>query len=136
MAFDPTLPVEDTDLDAAQMRDQFNGLKAFIDALQQQVNAQAALINQLIIPQLNHDNTGAWSVTIIGTLPALWQVWVRSDLNTDWNNTASYTPATFPVSDIGLAPFGAQWWQIKVCGSDGSSNITPFSNIVSMGPVP
>ena len=136
MAFDPTLPVEDTDLDAAQMRDQFNGLKGFIDTLQQQVNAQAALINQLILPQMNHDNTGAWSVTIIGTLPALWQVWVRSDLNTDWNNTASYTPANFPVSDIGLAPFGAQWWQIKVCGSDGSTNITPFSNIVSMGPVP
>ena len=137
MAFDPTLPVENTDLDAAQMRDQFNGLKDIIDALQQQVNAQAWLLNQLNLPQLNHDNTGAWSVGYIGTLPALWQVWVRSDLNNDWSNTASYTPANFPVSDIGLAPFGAQWWQIKICGSDSSNNtLTPFSNIVSLGPVP
>ena len=129
MAFNPNLPVEDSPLDAEEIRNQFNGLKAIIDA-------QAALINQLIIPQLNHDNEGAWSVSIIGTLPALWQVWVRSDLNTDWSNTASYTLANFPVNDIGLMPPGAQWWQIKVCGSDGSSNITPFSNIVSLGPVP
>ena len=129
MAFNPNLPVEDSPLDAEEIRNQFNGLKAIIDA-------QAALINQLIIPQLNHDNEGAWSVSIIGTLPALWQVWVRSDLNNDWSNTASYTPANFPVNDIGLMPFGAQWWQIKVCGSDGSSNITPFSNVVSLGPVP
>ena len=75
-------------------------------------------------------------MTIIGTLPALWQVWVRSDLNNDWSNTAAYTPANFPVNDIGLAPFGAQWWQIKICGSDGSTNITPFSNVVSLGAVP
>ena len=158
MAFDPTLPVENTPLDAAQMRAQFNGLKALMDADQQliaalqaqtaaqqqqltaqqsQLAAQAALLNQLILPQLNHDDQGAWSVGYIGTLPALGQVWVRSDLNNDWSNTASYTPANFPVSDIGLAPFGAQWWQIKVCGSDSSNNtLTPFSNIVSLGPVP
>jgi len=136
MPFNPNLPVEDSPLDAAEMRDQFNGLKTIIDAQAAQISAQAALLNQLIIPQLNHDNTGAWSVSIIGTLPALWQVWVRSDLNNDWSNTAAYTPANFPVNDIGLMPFGAQWWQIKVCGSDGSTNITPFSNIVSMGPVP
>ena len=143
MAFNPTLPVENTPLDAAEMRGQFNGLKAFIDAQaalisaqQTQLNAQAWLLNQLNIPKLNHDNEGAWSVGYIGTLPALWQVWVRSDLNTDWSNTASYTPANFPVNDIGLMPPGAQWWQIYVCGSDGSTNITPNSNVVSMGPVP
>ena len=48
MAFDPTLPVEDTPLDAAQMRDQLNGLKDLIDALPQsdamwaELDAQAA----------------------------------------------------------------------------------------------
>jgi len=31
---------------------------------------------------------------------------------------------------------GAQWWQINVCGSDSSNNtLTPFSNLVSLGPV-
>lgn len=33
MAFDPNLPQENTLADAAQMRAQFNGLKAFIDAI-------------------------------------------------------------------------------------------------------
>ena len=64
-------------------------------------------------------------------------MWVRSDVNEDWSNSAAYSPANFPVNDIGLMPMGAQWWQIKVCGSDNSNNtLTPFSNVVSLGPVP
>ena len=54
MAFNPTLPVENTELDAAQMRSQFNGLKDFIDAQagqiaaqQSQLDAQAAQIAEL-----------------------------------------------------------------------------------------
>jgi len=115
---------------------QISALQTQNTAQQTQLDAQAWLLNQLNIPKLNHDNEGAWSVGYIGTLPALWQVWVRSDLNTDWSNTAAYAPANFPVNDIGLMPPGAQWWQIYVCGSDGSTNITPNSNTVSMGPVP
>ena len=158
MAFDPTKPLDGAQTNAPEMRNQLNSLKALVDEKQQQLDAQAAqisalqtqntaqqtqldaqaaLLNQLILPQLNHDDQGAWSVGYIGTLPALWQVWVRSDLNNDWSNTAAYTPANFPVNDIGLMPPGAQWWQIKVCGSDSSNNtLTPFSNIVSLGPVP
>ena len=144
MAFDPTKPANKSKLSSAEMRDQLNALKVLIDALQTQntaqqtqLDAQAWLLNQLNPPKLNHDNEGAWSVSYIGTLPALWQVWVRSDLNTDWNNTASYAPANFPVNDIGLWPQGSQWWQIYVCGSDSSNNtLTPFSNTVSLGPVP
>jgi len=144
MPYDPNFPPDHQALAGAPWRNQFQGLKALIDAQaaqiaaqQQQLDAQAALLNQLILPQLNHDNTGAWSVGYIGTLPALWQVWVRSDLNNDWSNTASYTPANFPVNDIGLVPQGSQWCQIKICGSDSSNNtLTPFSNVVSLGPVP
>jgi hypothetical protein len=33
MAFDPTKPIENTPLDAAEMRDQLNALKDLIDAL-------------------------------------------------------------------------------------------------------
>ena len=158
MSYDPNLPADHAPVVSAELRNQFNGLKDLLDAQQQQLSAQAAqittlqtqstaqqaqldaqawLLNQLNVPQLNHDNNGAWSVSYIGTLPALWQVWVRSDLNSDWSNTASYTPANFPVNDIGLCPPGAQWWQIKICGSDSSNNtLTPFSNVVSLGPVP
>jgi len=121
----------------AALQTQTAALQTQNTAQQTQLDAQAWLLNQLNIPKLNHDNEGAWSVGYIGTLPALWQVWVRSDLNTDWNNTAAYAPAIFPVNDIGLMPPGAQWWQIYVCGSDSSNNpLTPSSNIVSMGPVP
>ena len=158
MSFDPTKPLDGAQTNAPEMRNQLNSLKALVDDKQQQLDTQAAqisalqsqntaqqaqldaqawLLNQLNIPQLNHDNAGAWSVGYIGTLPALWQVWVRSDLNTDWSNTAAYAPANFPVNDIGLMPPGAQWWQIYVCGSDSSNNpLTPSSNTVSMGPVP
>jgi len=142
MAYDPTLPVENTPLDAAQMRDQFQGLKVFIDAQaalmvtqQQQLDAQAAQLAP-ITPQLNRDGSGGWSVTYAGSPVALWQVWSRCDIVPTWGAAAVYPPANFPSSDSGLMPFGAQWWQIKICGSDGSSNLTPFSNVVSVGSVP
>ena len=136
MAFDPTLPVENTPVDAVQMRAQFNGLKALMDALQAQLAAQAAQLAP-ILPQLNHDDEGAWSVSYGEALPALWQVWVRSNLDTDWSNSAAYAPADFPSTDSGLMPPGALWWQIKICGSDSSNNtLTPFSNVVSLGAVP
>ena len=38
--FDPTLPLENTPADAAQMRDQLNGLKALIDSMLTITNAQ------------------------------------------------------------------------------------------------
>ena len=42
MAFDPTLPVEDSELDDGQMRDQLNALKALNDALQAKWDTLAA----------------------------------------------------------------------------------------------
>src|SRR5688572_9664630 len=39
MPFDPTKPIENTPLDAVEMRNQLNALKALIDALTAQVNA-------------------------------------------------------------------------------------------------
>ena len=47
MPFDPNLPQGHTLADAAQMRAQFNALKALIDALTALVNAQAAQIAEL-----------------------------------------------------------------------------------------
>ena len=141
--FDPSKPQEGDDLDAVEIRDQFNGLKAFIDAQTVLITAlqtqNTALLAQLapILPLLNHDDEGAWSVSFGEALPALWQVWVRSNLNTDWSNTAAYAPADFPSTDSGLCPPGALWWQIKICGSDSGNNpLTPFSNVISVGAVP
>jgi len=36
-----------------------------------------------------------------------------------------------------MAPPDATWWQVKIVGEDGESHpITPFSNVISHGPVP
>ena len=42
MPFDPTLPVENTPVDAAEMRDQLNALKALYDAQQSKWDTLAA----------------------------------------------------------------------------------------------
>ena len=52
MAFDPTLPVEESPLDAAEMREQFNGLKGLIDDLQSQIadlRAHSAIMPNLTV---------------------------------------------------------------------------------------
>jgi len=135
MPFDPDLPADNSDLSSAEMRGQLTSLKALIDALQQQLDAQAAQLAP-ITPQLNRDNNGVWSVTYAGPAVALWQVWSRCDIVPAWGAAAVFPPANFPSTDSGLMPFGAQWWEIKICGSDGSNSLTPFSNVVSVGPVP
>jgi hypothetical protein len=44
MAFDPTKPVEGSEIDAAELRNQFNGLKALNDAQQATIDAQQTQI--------------------------------------------------------------------------------------------
>ena len=56
MAFDPTLPVEHTPLDAAQMRDQFNALKALIDAQATQITDLQTQVTALQARFTNLDN--------------------------------------------------------------------------------
>jgi len=146
MSFNPNLPADHSPDSSAEMRNQLNGLKDLIDAQavqitaqqQQQLDAQAAWQAQFapITPQLNRDGSGAWSVIYAGPAVALWQVWSRCDIVPAWGAASVFPPANFPSADSGLMPFGAQWWQIKIFGSDGSNNLTPFSNIVSVGPVP
>jgi hypothetical protein len=45
--FDPSIPVENTEIDAAQMRSQLNGLKSLIDAITTLTNAQIGATNTL-----------------------------------------------------------------------------------------
>ena len=47
MAFNPTLPVNGSDIYASELRAQFNGLKALVDAQAVQIAAQAAQITAL-----------------------------------------------------------------------------------------
>ena len=129
MNFDPTLPVEDSDLDAAQMRNQFKALKALNDALQQQLAP--------LVPGLNRDNSGQWTLSYKGPEQTRWQVWWRYNDSEDWTCTGETPTSIFPASDSDLAPGGATWWQVKLCGLTGvDSQTSPFTNIVSFGPVP
>lgn len=86
-------------------------------------------------PVLNRDASGQWTVTFSGAAQSAWQVWSRYDGSPDWSESGEIE--TFPASDDDMVPEGASWWQVKVCGEDGDGNQdTPFSNVVSFGPVP
>ena len=51
MPFDPTKPVEQTEIDAVELRNQFNALKALIDAQQAQITAlQSQLAGKALMP--------------------------------------------------------------------------------------
>jgi len=63
MPFDPSLPVEHTDIDAAQMRSQFNGLKALIDAITSVTSATVDAVNTL-----NPGDPATVSVSVIGSV--------------------------------------------------------------------
>ena len=73
MAFDPTKPVEDSPLDAAEMRGQLNALKALIDAQQIQINAlQTALDGKAFFPQtMGEFDPGFHDPPTIGDLNAI-----------------------------------------------------------------
>jgi hypothetical protein len=129
MTFDPTKPVEDSPLDAVEMRNQFNALKALIDDLQQQLAP--------LVPVLNRSATGLWTLTYVGPAHDYWQLWVRSSGNAAWSSAGEMRNSGFPATDSDMVPDGVSWWQVKICGEDGDGNpATPFSNIISFGLVP
>ena len=128
MAFNPTLPIENTPLDAAQMRDQFNGLKAIIDDLQNQLAPT--------VPVLARDNSGNWTLNYNLTPPLYWLVWARTDISPVWQFFTEVTFADFPLSDGDLVPPG-NWWQVKIAGENAAGvPATPFSNVVASANAP
>ncbi len=136
MAYDPNFPPDHQTLNAAPFRDQFNGLKAIIDAQQNQI---VALQQQLapLVPVLNRDAGGQWTLAYAGPAHDYWQVWTRSSGGADWSESGEMRNSAFPASDDDMAPGGVSWWQVKICGEDGDGNqATSFSNIISFGPVP
>ena len=130
MAFDPTKPVEDTPLDAAEMRNQFNGLQAEIAALQQ-VAAQFP-------PFLTYvPATGLWNVAYVGAALARWGIFKRCDYNVNWVQTKTILPTQLPAGPGSVLDGDEVWWQVKFIGLDsGNQQVTAFSNVISGGPVP
>lgn len=59
MAYDPNLPANNANVVAAELRAQFGGLKALIDAQQIQINAlQSALAGKAFFPQVGEFDPG------------------------------------------------------------------------------
>jgi hypothetical protein len=136
MAFDPNYPVDHMKIVAADFRNQFNSLKAIIDAQQNQLTALQQQIAPLV-PVLTRSVAGQWTLAFAGSVHDYWQIWARSNGNPVWSNTGELSNSDFPATDGDIAPDGATWWQVKICGEDSNGKqATPFSNIISFGPVP
>ena len=128
MSFNPLLPVDHAQIVAAELRNQFNALQAQIVALQQQLAP--------LVPVLSRDAGGQWSLAYAGPAQDYWQVWARYEGSEVWSNIGEVRTNEFPLGDDVMTP-GSAWWQVKICGQDGDGKqCTPFSNVISFGPVP
>jgi hypothetical protein len=129
MAYDPLLPADHAPVVAAELRNQFQGLAAQLAALQAQLAP--------LVPVLNRDGTGHWTLAYAGPALDYWQVWARYAGSETWSESGELPGSGFPAADADVVPEGAPWWQIKLCGENGDNQqVTPFSNVVSFGPVP
>jgi hypothetical protein len=135
-AFDPNLPAANSPSSSAEMRGQLNALKDLIDA-------QAAVIADLsaqlatLLPVIARSAGGVWTLTYAGPPQDYWQVWTRYEGSAAWSKSGKLQTSDFPAPDADVVPDGTPWWQIKMCGEDGDGKPnTPFSNVISFGPVP
>ena len=68
MSYDPNLPLEGTEIDAAQMRSQLQGLKALIDAQAELISQQSAILTSLSTQQTDTASQLAAAQAQISTL--------------------------------------------------------------------
>jgi hypothetical protein len=130
MPYDPTLPANHSPIVSAELRNQFAGLKELIDALQEQLSP--------LVPGLTRVSSAEWTLQFAGPDPEVWQLWGRSTGSPAWANFGEMQSGDFPAADDVMSPdAGALWWQVKLVGVNGDGKrVTPFSNLVSFGPVP
>jgi hypothetical protein len=104
--FDPTLPIENTEIDAAQMRSQLNGLKALIDAVPTVTAAQIDAVTTL--PASDAANVIGTTFHLTFGIPqgpegpaggGLTLSKLEAAIATTPNNTNNVTPLAFSVSE-------------------------------------
>jgi len=136
MAYDPNLPANNSQIVSAELRNQFAGLKALIDAQQSLIENLQSQLSPLV-PVINRDVNGQWTLVFGGPPQDYWQLWWRFNGNEMLANWGETRTMNFPQPDDAMVPDNATWWQVKIVGEDNNSNqITPFSNVISFGPVP
>ena len=129
MSYDPALPVNHSPIVAAELRNQFNGLAEIIAALQAQLAP--------LVPVVTRSSGGMWTLAYAGPALDYWQVWTRYEGSEAWSQSGELPASAFPAPDADVVPGGTPWWQIKLCGENGDGKqLTPFSNVISFGPVP
>jgi len=90
-----------------------------------------------VAPVATRDANGKWSVAYPDPSQIYWQIWGRTSANPNWSNMGDTQSSHFPAPGADIEPGGVTWWEIKFCGEDGDGNqSTPFSNVISFGPVP
>jgi hypothetical protein len=90
-----------------------------------------------VVPVLTRDANGKWTCTCGSPTTPIWQIWVSSSSSPAWSNSGEKSNSDLPAQDADIVPDGETWWQVKICGEDGDGKqATPFSNIISFGPVP
>lgn len=125
MAFDPTKPVEGSEIDAAELRNQFNALQEQITALQQQLT-----------PLVLIANNGTMSLDWTYTGPACdgFHIFVHQPNQTpgvfdDWDQVAGSLRTWATGFD---APADALGYKYYIVPEDGDENaLTPPSNTVN-----
>ena len=124
MVFDPNKPAPNADILSQELRDQFNSLKALIDAQQTQISAQAALIADqqiqiaglqahfpLSVPEISSDLSssadGSIDKSLVPAAPEAWQCVVTVSSGIDPNQDLSNC-TLLPVLS-GSADGGTVW---------------------------
>jgi len=90
-----------------------------------------------LVPVLTRSAGGLWTLAYAGPALDYWQIWVRYEGSETWSQSGELPTSAFPSPDADIVPDGSPWWQVKLCGENGDGKpVTPFSNVISFGPVP
>jgi hypothetical protein len=116
MAFNPTLPANNSPIVSAELRNQFNGLKSLIDA------AAAS-------PSIVKIDGGHFSIIWRGSLPLEWAVQTQADAGGIWDINTVVAGNVMLVGVTG-APYA-----VRMVGRDAGHNpVTDVSNVLILNP--
>ena len=140
MAYDPTLPANNSPIVSAELRNQFAGLKALIDAQQAQINA--LLSGGLVPPVLDRDADNdadrlKLSKTLQPTQPDEWLGWNSNsgignpDTHpSEWNGPLSWDSDNSDDSSWVIEWDGFEGNNYFIAAYRVGSNRSPYSNVV------
>src|SRR6266851_1050204 len=126
MAYDPSLPANNSPIVSAELRNQFAGLKALIDAQQAQINAILTAPTNIVLSYDGGPDSASW--TYDGNRPAQWEPQFSQDSGATWQ-TATHIVGTNSDCAPDVEP---AFMRIRALDANGSP-ISDFSNSVHVG---